>query len=114
MTQSISLDDSGTTTVVVTVRPQAGMDTTVTITLRDPAGLVLPQSVEQKLGAAATRVLSALEVMVATPPSAQSRPEMPVSFVIELGARDNYDDPIAAADLELSVQASEDAELVST
>ena len=69
------------------------MDTTVTITLSDPAGLVLPQSVEQRVIAAATRVLSALEVMVATPPSAQSRPEMPVSFVIALGTRDNYDDP---------------------
>ena len=55
------LDDSGTTALVVTVTPQIARDTTVTITLSDPVtGLVLPQSVEQKVIATADRVLSAL------------------------------------------------------
>ena len=113
MTQSVSLDDSGTTILAVTVRPQPGMDTTVTITLRDPAAPGLTQSVEQRVAAAAAGVLSELAVMVSTPPLAQSRPEMPVSFEIKLSARDNYDLPIAA-DLELLVAAGDGAEVVST
>ena len=111
--QTVSLEDSGTTTLVVTVTPQIGRDTTVMIMLSDPVtGLV--QMIEQQVIAAADRVLSELVVMVVTPPLAQSQPDMPISFVIELGTRDNYGDPIAAADLVLSVQASEEAVLVSS
>ena len=98
----------------IVVVPPRGIEAMATIMVRGTRtdGTVISTTLTQRV-LPAPRVLSALVVTVPTPPPAQELPDEEISFVIELGARDNYGDEIAAADLELSVQASEDA-VVST